>query len=659
MNAALTDFPVALVCAACGAALALPRCACAAATRMELEGGIPRLLFGQKYWGETSSANMAQILELTQRMHWRDALQSVVPNESVTGHLLSDVRADFVHAMPWSEIHTALDIGAGMGFLACDLARYAKVVVALEAVPERARFIQIRANQDSLNIRPIIASATAMPFAPESFDLITLNGVFEYIGLWGEGDPQALQEKFLRTVLRLLRPNGYLYVGIETRLAAASIMGALDHSGHRYTSLMPHKVADWYCRLRSKPFYGSEHEIKGYRTYVYTPREYRSMFARAGFGKVEVHGVFDGYNRQRIIYDLDDYTGRKTLRDRLNPPASFNGRLLRAFTDSRLLYRTLENEVVVFARKGPAVTPLVWSQWRRHGNVVQANTGVKSMAFLFAGERPTVVAECAKPGTNMSPRLIAAHDAVNSAQALYGSELSTWPMRWPEPRGTAEVEGRAFYQYEYVAGQSLGSLLLPTAYKAAEVLSLISRVISGYPDFCARLASKWPPGPKPDFWERITHSLAATASRPELQRRLQDGLDYGREKNWPLTTVHGDLSCSNLTVQPSGQLVLLDWESFSLHGLMATDLVRFYYDIALDAKRLAPAAFDTLLTKTRLLLAQQLQRMGFSVPDFEALEAIFVADQVYSTGSKAAPFKPLMDLYLSRTHALSPAPMHA
>jgi hypothetical protein len=51
--------------------------------------------------------------------------------------------------------------------------------------------------------------------------------------------------------------------------------------------------------------------------------------------------------------------------------------------------------------------------------------------------------------------------------------------------------------------------------------------------------------------------------------------------------------------------------------------------------------------------------MGFSVPDFEALEAIFVADQVYSTGSKAAPFKPLMDLYLSRTHALSPAPMHA
>jgi len=101
-----------------------------------------------------------------------------------------------------------------------------------------------------------------MPFAPESFDLITLNGVFEYIGLWGKGDPQALQEKFLRSALRLLRPNGYLYVGIETRFAAASFMGALDHSGHAYTTLMPHKIADWYCRWRSKPFYGSEHAIR-------------------------------------------------------------------------------------------------------------------------------------------------------------------------------------------------------------------------------------------------------------------------------------------------------------------------------------------------------------------------------------------------------------
>ena len=653
MNASLAEFPVPLLCPACGAALAPGRCACAAGTRLAIEGGIPRLLFGQKYWGETSSENMQRILDLTRQMPWRDALQTVVPDERVVGHLLSDIRADFVHAMPWSEIRTALDIGAGMGLMACDLACYAETVVALEAVPQRAQFIQMRAKQDGLNVRPIIASAMAMPFAPESFDLITLNGVFEYIGLWGKGDPQALQEQFLHSALRLLRPNGYLYVGIETRFAANSIMGAIDHSGHAFTTLMPHKVADWYCRLRSKPFYGSEHAVQGYRTYVYTPRQYQAMFERAGFGKVEVHGVFDGYNRQRVVYNLDDYVGRKALLERMNPAASFSGRVRRFFADSRLLYRTLESEVVVFARKGPKTTPLVWKELRQQGNVVQANTGVKTMAFAFERDRAALVAECAKPGANISARLVAAHNTVSVAQALYGGEVAAWPMRWPEPRGTIEMQGRTFYKYEYVDGHSLASRLLPPAYSESEIIPLIKRVITGYPDFCARLAGRWPSGPQSDFWQNMAEATAAMASDAELQRRVRHGLDHGSRRAWPLAAVHGDLSCGNLTVHPSGQLILLDWESFSPSGLVAADLVRFYYDVALDAKRLRSTDLTKLLAATRALLAKQLHSMGFEAGDFAALEAAFIAHQVHSTGSKAAPFKPLIDLYLSGTLALT------
>jgi SAM-dependent methyltransferase/aminoglycoside phosphotransferase (APT) family kinase protein len=653
MSAARSQFPVPIVCSACGAELTPPRCTCAAGTHFTIERGIPRLLFGQKYWGETSSENMARILELTRSSHWRDALQSVVPDEAVTGHLLSDIRADFVHAMPWREIRTALDVGAGMGLLACDLAHYAETVVALEAVPERAQFIQVRAEQDALNIHPIIASAMAMPFAPESFDLITLNGVFEYIGIWGKGDPQALQEQFLKIALGLLRPNGYLYVGIETRLAQNSFMGAIDHSGHAFTTLMPRKMADWYCRVRSKPFYGSEHVVSGYRTYVYTPAEYKAMFERAGFGKVEVHGVFDGYNRQRIIYNLDDYFGRKTLLDRMNPPASLAGRVRRLVADSRMLYRTLESEVAIFARKGPDQAPLVWSELRRNANVVQANTGVKAMAFVFERNRPMFVAEGAKRGANTEGRLVAAHNVVGTAQSLYGDDVVAWPMRWPEPRGTVELQGRTFYKYEYVEGHSIASRLLPTAYSESSVIPLVERVITGYPDFCARLASRWPTEPKSSFWQEMTLAVASMASDVELQRRLQRGLDSARHGNWSLAPVHGDLSCSNLAVRPNGQLVLLDWESFSPSGLVAADLVRFYYDVALDAKRLRPTALQALLATTRAFLAKQLQIMGYYAQDFEALEAVFIAHQVHATGTKAAPFKPLIDLYRTRACALS------
>jgi thiamine kinase-like enzyme len=139
----------------------------------------------------------------------------------------------------------------------------------------------------------------------------------------------------------------------------------------------------------------------------------------------------------------------------------------------------------------------------------------------------------------------------------------------------------------------------------------------------------------------------------ELKRRLRQGLHYGRQRNWPLTTVHGDLSCSNLAIHPSGQLVLLDWENFSPSGLVAADLVRFCYDIELDAKRLKPAQFEALLAKARALLMQQLYSMDFTAEDYAALEAVFIAHQLQCTGSKAPPFRPLIDLYLSRASTLA------
>jgi SAM-dependent methyltransferase len=156
---------------------------------MSLYSGMPRFLSGQRYWGETSSEKMRGLLQEARNGDWRAALQRCLGDEPISKHLLSPIRADFLHAMPWDRINNVLDIGAGMGFMSCDMALYADSVVSLEAVPERAEFIRIRATQDKLNVHPIIASATALPFPAESFDLITLNGVFEYVGLWGDGDP--------------------------------------------------------------------------------------------------------------------------------------------------------------------------------------------------------------------------------------------------------------------------------------------------------------------------------------------------------------------------------------------------------------------------------------------------------------------------------------
>ena len=91
---------------------------------------------------------MRELLQEARNSNWRAALQRCVADEPLSEHLLSPVRADFLHAMPWDRIRNVLDIGAGMGFMSCDMALYADSVVSLEAVPERAEFIQIRATQD-------------------------------------------------------------------------------------------------------------------------------------------------------------------------------------------------------------------------------------------------------------------------------------------------------------------------------------------------------------------------------------------------------------------------------------------------------------------------------------------------------------------------------
>ncbi|HEX4048156.1 MAG TPA: hypothetical protein VH309_10000, partial [Elusimicrobiota bacterium] len=129
-------FPVPLVCPSCGAALTQDSaCACPAATRLESWNGIPRLLFGQGYWGECSSEKMAEILRRMDAVPWREALQDTVPNEPFREHLTGSIGPDFVHGLPWGEIETVLDVGSGMGLMTAVLAERAKTVVALEAVP--------------------------------------------------------------------------------------------------------------------------------------------------------------------------------------------------------------------------------------------------------------------------------------------------------------------------------------------------------------------------------------------------------------------------------------------------------------------------------------------------------------------------------------------
>ena len=73
------------------------------------------------------------------------------------------------------------------------------------------------------------ASVTALPFAPESFDLVVCQDVIQHLPTDG-GDVAALREMY-----RVLRPGGYLLIRTNSRLGMWQEEGARDVDFQRYT----------------------------------------------------------------------------------------------------------------------------------------------------------------------------------------------------------------------------------------------------------------------------------------------------------------------------------------------------------------------------------------------------------------------------------------
>ncbi len=624
---ATRSFPVPLVCPQCAQTFDDEKpCACGR-QRLEWWHGLPRTLFGRSYWGETSQENMHRVLDLLETTPWRDALQQVAGDEAVYRHLMAEIGTDFVYSMPWDKIRTVLEIGSGMGFMTAPLAKFAENVVAVEAVPERAVFLAQRALQDGLdNIHPIIASGTALPFAPESFDLIAMNGVFEYIGLWGEGDPQELQQRFIDKVFRLLKPGGYFYIGIETRLGMGAWLGSRDHSGLRFTSLMPRWLADWYCRRRQVPFYGSSTALAGYRTYTYTPRQYAKMLHQAGFATVDVLGCFDGYNRQIGIAPLDNYTVWKKTRSIVDAPCSLMGSLRRLVSQNRLLYKTLENEVVVFGCKAPEARPMFWSGLPSPGGIAQLNTGKKVSTLFFENDRPTVIAQAAKNDA-AHRRLEHVYDLLHRAQNRLGDETASYQVRWPKPLGTQTCHDLTFFEWEFAEGDLLSKLLLPRNYRPRRFAEILQQLTQGYVHMAARLTRALAPAPNtswPRLLEQWSHPRIGDAG---LQQRVQAACHKLAGRDWKLQVIHGDLTFNNVILTDNGQMVLVDWDNVTDQGLPAIDLVRLLYDAWKDSKVFRPRQAQEFMANIRAGVTAVLESLGIARDDFGDLEMLFVAHQ--------------------------------
>ncbi len=244
------------------------------------------------YWGKIPERELINIIELIEDKGFSSFDKVMQKKLDFT---YDDDRADWRFYIPLNRDSKVLDIGAGLGRISIPLARVVNKVVSCDHSLSRMRFLKKRAEAEGLSdkIDVMVADVYNLPFEENSFDLIVMNGVLEWVGLTKiYSSPIEAQIKSLEICRKLLKKGGHLYIGIENRFALVYLR-ATDHGGLMYTSYMPRFLANIYYKIRGRG---------EYRTYTYSKKGYENLIHRSGFeNKANFYLLYPGYNLPRII----------------------------------------------------------------------------------------------------------------------------------------------------------------------------------------------------------------------------------------------------------------------------------------------------------------------------------------------------------------------
>jgi ubiquinone/menaquinone biosynthesis C-methylase UbiE len=132
--------------------------------------------------------------------------ERVIPGQ-VNDDLWAEHIARYAFAARLADQARILDIGCGTGYGTAELAQHARFVTGIDVSAEAIGYAH--AHYPLPNTTFLAASATALPFSPASFDLITAFEVIEHLDNWHE---------LLIEARRLLHPNGMFLVSTPNKL---------------------------------------------------------------------------------------------------------------------------------------------------------------------------------------------------------------------------------------------------------------------------------------------------------------------------------------------------------------------------------------------------------------------------------------------------------
>jgi len=248
------------------------------------------------YWNEFTPEEMRKLLDLGWAEGWDAMATATAKAVPVMGELLrSNARLDSIfHCYSPDHAQTCLDVGCGWGTNTEILSHLYEEVWSMDGVSERLEATRIRLEDKGIeNVRLVRNFLPRMPFADNTFDMVVIKGVLEWIPLATTEHPTETQRNFLAEVYRVLKPGGCLLLGIENRFGAQYLMGVPDHTGLHLTSYLPRRLADlavrWNQRRKTDDHVISHDSTTAYRPYTYTKAGYHKILGEAGFNETDIY----------------------------------------------------------------------------------------------------------------------------------------------------------------------------------------------------------------------------------------------------------------------------------------------------------------------------------------------------------------------------------